>query len=173
MLRIISAVFALVVVAAIAVLIAGYATSPTQTRMTVFSVDYNAAQVWTELNKFEDATFKKRDVESVEIIERYGRLVAWRENLTNGGYRIYRTNERIDNRKLVVELTESSYGLTGIWTFELWNHSGGTDIRITEESTLTNSRLRGIRFYFGRDHDLLVWIKYINVGMTERLIRTL
>ena len=156
----------------LAVFGAGYATNPEYTDSLYVNLDYSPDTVWAELVNIEKSNIKKSDVTSVEVFDRYGKLIAWRENLKDGGYRIYRMNEREEGRRLVIELTESSYGLKGTWSFQLQPSLGTTELLIKEESRLDNIWDRGKRYYFGRNHDLLVWIKYIRVGLVERLITT-
>lgn len=154
-------------------IVAGYTSKEEYTGSIEFSLDSNIEFVWQELIDVTNAAKRKKDVESVEVIEQYGKLSAWQENLKNGGYRIYRMNEFIPNQKLSIELTESSYGLTGYWSFELYDQNrSSTRILISERSALTNLPLRGIRTIFGRDYDLLVWLKYIRVGVIQTLLIT-
>jgi hypothetical protein len=172
MLRVLSLVLAILIITALCILGAGYLSTPAYSDSLYVDIGYNPDLVWAELVNVENAHLKKSDVRSVEIIDRYGKLLAWQEDLKNGGYRIYRMNERDEGRRLVVELTESSYGLTGIWTFQLQRSIIGTELLVKEESTLTDIKTRGIRYFLGRNHDLLVWVKYIRVGLTERLLTT-
>ncbi len=173
MLRILSLVLAILLFVGGIILLAGYTTLPDYYTTTTYEVSYPIELVWQKLVMIQDMPDRKGDVESITVLEQYGKLLAWQENLKNGGYRIYRMNEWLDNEKLVIELTESSYGLTGIWVFELQKSGSETQITITEESALTDIKLRGARVFFGRDHDLLVWIKYINVGLVQALLKTL
>jgi hypothetical protein len=170
--RVLSLLLSVLAAITLAVFGAGYATAPEYTDSLYVNLDYSPDMVWAELVNIEKSNIKKSDVTSVEVFDRYGRLLAWKENLKNGGYRIYRMNERIEGRKLVIELTESSYGLKGIWSFEIRPSLGATALVITEDSRLDNIWDRGKRYYFGRNHDLLVWIKYIKVGLVEQLITT-
>ncbi len=172
MLRVLSLVVSFMALAGLAVLIAGYFSPPSYQNTAVTEASFTTELTWNELVDFEAAPRKKTDVESVDIVDQYGKLYAWKENLKNGGYRIYRMNQRIDDQRLVIELTDSSYGLTGIWTFDLEKTSNGTKVTITEDSNLTDIKLRGYRYFFGRNHDLLVWIKYIKVGLTNQLLTT-
>ncbi len=172
MFRVLSLVLAVVLVGVLSVLGAGYLSDVTYTDSVYVDVGYNPDLVWAELVNVENAYLKKADVTSVEIVDRYGKLIAWQENLRDGGYRIYRMNQREEGKRLVIELTDSSYGLTGIWSFQLQRSIVGTELLIKEESKLTDIKVRGIRYFLGRNHDLLVWIKYIRVGLTERLLTT-
>lgn len=173
MLRVVSLLLSVIVVCGIAILIAGYVTPPQYKDSATFEVSFTTELTWGELMDIENSDKKKADVASVEIVDEYGKLVAWKENLKSGGYRIYRMVQVVENKRLVIELTESSYGLTGVWAFDLEKDPEGTKITITEESELTDIKVRGWRYFFGRNHDLLVWIKYIRVGLTDQLLTTL
>lgn len=172
MFRVLSLVLAVVLIVVLSVLGAGYLSEETYVDSLYVDVGYNPDLVWAELIDVENAHLKKSDVTSVEIVDRYGKLIAWQENLRDGGYRVYRMNQREEGKRIVFELTESSYGLTGIWSFQLQRSITGTELLIKEESKLTDIKTRGIRYFLGRNHDLLVWVKYIRVGLTERLLTT-
>ncbi len=137
-----------------------------------FTVDYSPELTWRELINIKEISNRKQDVESAEVLEEFGRLVAWKENLKNGGYRIYRMNNYSEPRTLTIELTESSYGLTGYWNFLLEPQDKNTQVTIVENSTNTNILLRGYRVIFNRNHDLFVWQKYIRVGLVQTLLLT-
>ena len=171
MLRILSLVLTVIIIIGGVILYLGYRTDPKYTESMTFQVSYPVEHAWQELINIKEAPARKKDVESVEIIEEYGKLIAWQENLKNGGYRIYRMNKRDENRQLILELTESSYELKGIWTFDLRPRSNETEITISEESSLTDIKILGYRVLMGRDHDLLMWQKYIRVGLMESLLK--
>ena len=172
MLRILSLLIAILLTAGAIILIAGYTTPPQYSNSMTVYFDYSIDMVWEEITNLIEMEKRKPDVESLEIVEQFGRQVAWQENLKRGGYRIYRTNEYDRNRRFEIELVDSSYDLTGIWTFELFRAGSLTRLVISEESELKDIRRRGIRKIFGRDRDLLIWIKYIRVGIMHSLIRT-
>jgi hypothetical protein len=172
MARIFSLVIATLTVIAIVILVAGYTSNPSYKDSVTVPLQYSPELVWQQLIDVKGAPLKKSDVASVEVVDQYGKLLAWRENLKGGGYRVYRMNEWVENRRLVIEMTESSYGLTGVWTFRLSHSPEGTDVQIGEESVLDDIKTRGIRYFLGRDHDLLAWSKYLRVGLTQQLLAT-
>jgi hypothetical protein len=172
MIRIFSLALAMFVLIGGIIFGAGYFTKPEYQNSTTIQVPYSLELTWQELVKIKDIPSLKSDVASVTIIEEYANLIAWKENLTNGGYRIYRMNDREENKKLVIELTDSSYGLNGTWTFELSPSSENTQVKISEKSTLDDIKIRGLRVIFGRDYDLLVWVKCIKVGLVQALLIT-
>lgn len=172
MLRILSLIVAVIVVSASIIFALGYSSNPKYSNSVTFYSNYSVHPTWQEIINIKEITNRKADVESIEVLEEFGILSAWQENLKNGGYRIYRMNKRIENRLLEIELTDSSYGLTGIWTFELRPIENDTEVTIYEESTLTDLKRRGYRTIIGREHDLLVWQKYIKVGLVQALLKT-
>ncbi len=174
MLRILSLIIAIVLSGTAIVFLFGYNAPEEYQDSISFKVSYATDTTWEQLINIKEIATRKSDVSSIEILEEFGKLVAWRENLKTGGYRIYRTNQRIEGQKLVVELTESSYGLTGIWTFYLSKDKVGNDtvVVIEETSKFTNTLKRGYRVIVGREHDLLVWQKYIKVGLVQTLLIT-
>ena len=172
MIKILSMILVVITAFGITVLIVGYLSSPTFNDKTSFDLDSPPELVWKELVNIEAVNLKKGDVESVKVVDTYGKLIAWQEDLKNGGFRMYRMTNRIEEKNLVIELTDSSYGLTGKWYFVLERLEKGTKVSITEESNLSDSKIRGVRYFLGRNHDLLVWVKYIKVGVIERLLTT-
>jgi hypothetical protein len=172
MLRILSLVIAILLLISAVILILGYNASPQYSNTITFEVPYTVDLTWQELLKIQEAPKRKSDVTSVEILEEFGKLVAWQENLKNGGYRIYRMNKRGENKVLVLELTESSYGLKGIWTFGLEQNGNGTIVTVSEESELSDIKRRGYRALIGREVDLLAWQKYLKVGLIQTLLIT-
>jgi hypothetical protein len=173
MLKIFYLILSLIVTAGIIVVIAGGTAEPKYQGELAFELSYPISLVWQELLNINEVAKRKTDVESVQILEEFGKLSAWQENLKNGGYRIYRMNKREEEKKLVLELTESSYGLTGIWTFELEKNANDTTVYIYEESTLTDIKRRGYRTILGRRGiDLIIWQKYLKTGLFQALLKT-
>jgi hypothetical protein len=170
--RIVSLILAFVLFFTTVIFISGYTAQPSYSGSVSFDVSYSTQLTWQELLNIQDMPRRKADVRSVDVLEEYGKLVAWQENLKNGGYRIYRMTEREEAKRLVIELTDSSYGLTGVWAFDIVQQNNKTVILISEESMLSNIWLRGLRVFLGRNHDLLIWAKYIKVGLIQALLIT-
>ena len=152
--------------------IVGYTTPEEYSKEITFIADYSPQLTWRELINIKNIKDRKSDVESVEMLEEFGRLVAWKENLDSGGFRIYRMNNFSEFKSITFELTESTYGLTGYWNFILEPEDNHTKVTIVENSTNTNTLLRGYRVIFNRDHELFVWQKYIKVGLVQTLLNT-
>ncbi len=172
MLRILSLIITVVAVVYGILLLTGYRTPQSYSNSITFQMDYSPQLVWQELLKIDEIPNHKKDVASIEILEELGKLIAWKENTKSGEYRIYRMNKREENKQLVLELTESSYGLTGIWTFDLEKSSNATLVTISETSTLTDILRRGYRSFTTRDADIIAWQKYLKAGLVQALLIT-
>lgn len=172
MLKIISYLASILLIFSLIILITGYFSNPNFNGETEWSVDYSREIVWDILVDIEKVPEKKRDVENVEIIGKYFDLYAWRENLRSDGFRKYRMVEVDEPRYLKLELTESSYQMTGFWEFTLTEDGGVTTIKIREESKLDSVWKRGVQFYLGRDFELNAWARYVRSGLFDRLLST-
>ncbi|MEN9921391.1 MAG: putative signal peptide protein [Candidatus Parcubacteria bacterium] len=172
MLRILSLIIAVVLVIWGILFLTGYNASPEYENSISFTVANSPMLTWQQMLDIKDTPNRKSDVKSIEILEEYGKLIAWKENLKNGGHRTYRMNKRIENQELVLELTESTEGLTGVWTFTFQKEDADTFISISEKSKLTNTLSRGYHTILGREYNLLVWQKYIKVGLVQALLNT-
>jgi hypothetical protein len=172
MLRILSLIIVIVLVIWGAIFFTGYNAPVEYEKSITFTVANSVTLTWQQMLDIKDTPNRKKDVKSIEVLEEYGKLLAWRENLKNGGYRTYRMNKRIENQELVLELTESTESLTGVWTFILKQDGPDTSILISEKSKLTNTLNRGYHTILGREYNLLVWQKYIKVGLVQALLNT-
>jgi hypothetical protein len=172
MLRILSLIIAVVAVVYGILLFTGYRAPQSYSDSLTFQLDYSTQMVWQELLKIKEIPNRKTDVASIEILEEFGKLIAWKENTKSGGYRVYRMNKRDENKQLIIELTESSYGLTGIWTFDLEKNNNYTTVTISETSTLTDITRRGFRSFTGRNVDIVAWQKYLKAGLVQALLIT-
>lgn len=153
-------------------IVTGYLIGPDYYEEQQFIVDYSPQNVWEILTDVENIKQGKNDIESIEIAGKYLNLYVWYENLEHGGYRKYRHNLKEENKRLIIEMTESSYSVTGTWEFDISEHDNKTLIKITENSTNTSIIGRGFRFFFGRDKETKDWIKFIRVRLFNRLLTT-
>lgn len=116
----------------------------------------------------------KSDVEKVILKEDNRGLITWDEELSRGRIRKWRTISKTIPYKYVVELYESTDGLTGTWTYFLQTGKDeeGTTILVQEESETKNIFLRGINKLRGRDVYLRKSLKSIRVGLLKNLLNT-
>jgi len=171
MLKILSLTLSVVGTVFIVILVTGYLVNEEYKGEKQMLVDYEPLHVMKILTEFNNMEEGKRDVKSMELTGKYLGLYAWKENLKNGGFRRYRQIEKTEN-KIVVEMTESTYGVTGTWEFKINREVGRTKITIREDSICKNILRRGLLFYLGRDKETTDWMKFIRVRLFKRLLTT-
>jgi hypothetical protein len=150
----------------------GYIINPNYESETKVLLGYSKSSVWNALNDIENLHHAKKDVISIDVLGKYLNFYAWVENLKNDGFRRYRQVYKDTNSKLIIEMTDSSYGLTGTWEFDLKESDGDTLLTIKQKTTNESIIGRGFRYYFGRDKETKEWIKHLRVTLFERLLTT-
>jgi hypothetical protein len=155
----------------VAILVTGYFVSEDYSGEESMVIDYEARNVRAVLLEVEKMHEGKRDAVSVEVLGKYLNLYAWVEHLKDGGYRRYRQLKK-ERDLIVFEMTESSYGVSGIWEFLISEEGGKTKITIKEDSKNTSLFHRGLYFYLGRNKETKDWQKFIRVRLFSRLLTT-
>lgn len=152
-------------------MVTGYFVDENYQNEETLILDYEPRNIIGVLSEIENYEEGKSDVISVDLLGKYLNLYAWRENLKSGGFRRYRQVEKTDN-KIVIEMTESSYGVTGIWEFEIVEERGDSLVYIREKSNYESILRRGFYFYLGMNKETTDWIKFIRVRLFKRLLTT-
>lgn len=151
--------------------VTGYLVDENYQNEETIILDYeprNVIAVLSELDYFEEG---KKDVISIDYLGKYLNLYAWRENLKSGGFRRYRQVEK-ENDRIVIEMVESSYGVTGTWEFSIERKDQKTFVKIIENSKYESILRRGFYFYLGMNKETNDWIKFIRVRLFNRLLTT-
>jgi len=172
MLKIFSLTLAIIGFIFFSALITGYVIGPDYSGEETMIVNYSVNEVWSVLNEIDKIPEDNPKIVSVDILGKYLNLYAWEEKLKNGGFRKYRQNSKEENEKMIIEMTGSSYGVTGIWEFILEPQNNDTKITIIEKSNNISIVGRGARYYFGRNEETARWAKFIRVRLFKRLLTT-
>lgn len=154
------------------VVVTGYVVGENYSGKETFTIDFSKNNIYSVLTDIQNIQTGKKDIESIEVLGRSLNLYAWKENLNNGGYRIYRQTLRDRDQRFIIEMTESSYNVTGTWEFVLEREDSQTKVTIIENSKNTSILNRGVRFYFGRNKETKDWIKFIRVRLFNNLLTT-
>jgi len=170
MLKLLSLTLVVVGFLAFLVMILGYSEPISYEGTLTERFDDKREVVWTILNSIEEIQTRKPDVIAVNFLSTERGIVSWREDLENGGFRVYKTLEKTTPSRLVVELLESSYGVTGVWTYTLVQSGTMAEVTITEKSKTDNVWVRGINKIKGRNIYLVKEMKYIRVGLFQNLL---
>jgi len=120
------------------------------------TIQLNASpdRVWKELTDLQSLPQKRREVIGIEILEsRAGSPWKWKELTDMGGHLTFEKVEEIPMKKLSVRMIESSFGMSGTWTYELEGKEM-TRLTITEESSIKSIPVRAVMTLAGRDGNL-------------------
>lgn len=112
--------------------------------------------VWDELSSLEHIPVRHPEITRVELLSTTAEgYRQWKEYTDLGGYIIFETTDEVSEKKLVNKMDDSSFGMTGTWTYQLAPiNSSSTQITITEDSTISRLYLRAIMTLIGREKNL-------------------
>lgn len=111
-------------------------------------------RVWKELTDLQSLPQKRREVIGVEILESRGTSPwKWKELTDMGGHITFEKIEEVPQKKLSLRMIESSFGMSGTWTYEL-EGSEMTRLTITEESSIKSIPVRAVMTLAGREGNL-------------------
>ena len=65
-------------------------------------------------------------------------LDKWKETPDMGGYILFEQLEKVPFEKLTLNMMESSFGMKGIWKYELKDEGGKTSVTISEKVRLNH-----------------------------------
>lgn len=112
-------------------------------------------QVWEVLTDLEDLPNRRKEIVKVEMAEANAQgLPTWKEYTDMGGYILFEYLEKIEREKLVVNMKESTFGMSGTWTYELRPVGNETQLTIIENSTIDNVMIRSLMTITGRSANL-------------------
>lgn len=170
--KIINYLLIVIGIGVLGILVAGYVSGEGYYGKSQLFVSYSPEAVWEVLTDIEKMPLGKNDIYSIEYLGRYNNQFAWTENLKSGGYRNWRQNLRDENKKLILELTDSSYGTTGIFEFTLSQDRNNTVLEIVEDTSNKNIFIRGWDAIFGRNVETRRWQKFVRVRLFGNLLTT-
>ena len=71
-----------------------------------------------------------------------------------GGYIIFEVMEEVPYQKITMRMSESTFAMTGTWTYELEKQDKETRVTIKEDSENHSVYVRSILTLYGRDANL-------------------
>ena len=116
-------------------------------------IDVPKRFVWTYLTEIDSLAVRRNDIEEIEHLglNEIG-LEKWREYTDAKGFVEMEFLEKVPDRKVSVKMSRSSFGMTGIWTYEF--KDGGNEntiITVKEESTAERFVPRAMLTLGGRE----------------------
>lgn len=121
--------FGVLVAAAIAIYLLAQFSGVVYSLNVQKTLDYSAEDIWAVLV----------DLEGVEVIESDDKgPLKWRQNLADGGFAIFERWQFDLNRNYVVKMVNGSFGMTGLFAYELIPYNAqSTLVKMNTETEIT------------------------------------
>jgi hypothetical protein len=116
------------------------------------------AKTWAIIVDFPSAPKWRKNLKSVEKVERDGEIM-WKEEDQSGDSLLYRTLFSQEPKKLVREIVGPELPFGGTWTFVLEPHPEGAKLQITEDGKVYQPVYRFVsRFFLGHSRSLDLYL---------------
>lgn len=123
----------------------------------IFEVDASVQQVWKLLNDIESLPKRRKEITKIEAIDHNPAVgyTKWKEYTDMGGHIIFEVLEKNPPNRLVLSMRKSTFGMKGIWVYQLeYLNENRTIVTISESSVIENYLLRCLFSLIGRDANL-------------------
>jgi len=111
-----------------------------------------ADRVWEFLHN--PGARRRPEITAIEILEKDATGPrTWKEKTDMGGYIVFKRTDEPDARIMRLEMVESSFGMSGTWTYEI-SGKEMSRLTITEDSMIRNAAVRASMTLSGRDANL-------------------
>ena len=130
---------------------------------------YEDSDIWPVLTDVEDLPSRRAEILEVEVLERDANgPLRWKEHTDMGGYALFERWRYDENNQYTVKMTESSFGMTGIWTYELDRlDKFETIVRISEQSEIDSLWVKLAMMFAGRDKNLDLEMQYLEEALEK------
>jgi hypothetical protein len=106
-------------------------------------------QVYAVVRDFTSAPAWRSDVKRIDVQERPGEKVQFREEGKNGTVN-FELTEDVPEQRMVTRIMDTDLGYSGKWTYMFTSENGGTRVTITEDGEVSNVLFRFMsRYVFG------------------------
>jgi hypothetical protein len=128
---------------------------------------YPLKTVWDYIADIEGIPVRKREIKKIVPLEKAGdSIIRWKEHTDMGGYIEFEKYE-IPYTQLVKKMVKSSFGMTGIWIYDIEGDEDQCTVSITEKSTTKNVLARLMLALAGRDANLIKEMSIIEKYVTK------
>ncbi len=115
------------------------------------TVNATPQQVWDFLLDLEHFPQNRSHIESIEMLLSSDQdHPHWRAYMPLGGSMVFLVEEAQEPKHLAVRMRESTFGMTGTWTYDLRPAGAGTDVMIAESSRIDSLFARSLLTIMGR-----------------------
>lgn len=121
----------------------------------VHTFDAPKEVIWNILTDIEGLPTRRREIVSVERLSasESGRP-RWKENTNMSGYILFEATEEKLHQRLVYTMLESSFGMSGVWSYEFEPKGDTVTLTISEKSQIDAVLVRAVMTLSGRDANL-------------------
>ena len=130
-------------------------------------IDASPDQVWKVLSDVEHRPQYRPEIVNLQVLKvnNIG-LKKWKEMTDMGAYIVFQGVEAVPNEKLVLRMEDSSFGMTGKWTYMLRPRGDHTLLTIREESKIQKLWLRTQMTFSGRGGNLKREFKLVRAALS-------
>ncbi len=147
------------------IIAAGYALPVKHVASLSVELDAPPERVWETITDMTSFPLWRKDVKSVEIVQRAPAGPVWRERSSDGTI-TYETVESVPPLRLISRISDRSLPFGGTWTFDLTPTPRGTRLTIREDGEVYNPVFRlASRFVLGHDATIRKYIADLEAGL--------
>ena len=133
------------------VVVIGYTLPVKHVASSSAELDAPPERIWERITDISAFPQWRKDVKSVEIVERAAAGPVWRERSGDGTI-TYETVESVPPQRLVTRISDRTLPFGGSWTFDLTPTPRGTHLTIREDGEVYNPMFRfASRYVIGHD----------------------
>ncbi|MBI4117572.1 MAG: hypothetical protein HY453_00610 [Parcubacteria group bacterium] len=134
------------------IFVAGYFTPEKYHCSVQGAVNVPQNDLWIFLNDIGSFPKNRPEIDSISMLGKNAKnLPTWKIISKDGRFIVCEWLERTPQAALILSVKESSYGITGLWKYELHFENGNTLVRLTEDSVSKNIWYRGLQRILGSD----------------------
>lgn len=147
------------------VVVIGYTLPVKHVASSSIELDAPPERVWERITDVSAFPQWRKDVKSVEIVQRAAAGPVWREQSGDGTI-TYETVESVPPRRLVSRIHDRSLPFGGTWTFDLTPTPRGTRLTIREDGEVYNPVFRfASRFVLGHDATIRKYVAALETSL--------
>lgn len=125
-------------------------------------------RVWSVLSRFTEFQKERREIIRIDILESDSLgPIKWKEFTDMDGFIVFERIEWVPNERLKLKMESSSFGMTGVWTYQIDPLDYRCRLTISEESTVQQSIVRSALVIAGRDANLKQEMNLISSTLAE------
>lgn len=129
----------------------GYFSSPIYKGEIAKQLNSSAKNVWDLLDRIDDIHKNRKEIVSVEMVGKSNNSKKhWRELTDMGGFIEFKVIDYNPLKKIQLRMINSSFGMSGVWTYEIEEVEGSIILNISEDSNNTDILARSMLTIFGR-----------------------